>query len=201
MPPLRKVIFVSLAFVVLGLFATPSIKADTVVIGGTNSANCYPFGNCGYTGPHQQFYSSSQFSGPVAITQISFASGGPNTGSGGAATYNFSLGLSNTSATPSSFSATYAANRGANFTTVFNGPFTAMLQANNTGQTFDFNIILTTPFLYDPSQGNLLVEVNMVSSSGPQNFFRAGDSPLTGRNFNNPPNNTTTGLGTSGFTY
>jgi len=83
--------------------------------------------------------------------------------------------------------------------TVFNGPFAATLQVSNVSQTFDFNIILTTPFLYDPSQGNLLVEVNVVSSSGPLNGFWAGDSPLTGRNYNDAPNNTGAGVGPNGL--
>lgn len=200
MSHIRRLALASLAIVVLGLSAGV-VKADTVVIGGTNLSNCYPFGNCGYMGRYQQFYDASRFSGPVLITQIAFASGSLNaSSSSGPATYNFTLSLSNTSATPSSFSASYVANHGANFTTVFSGPFTATLSAINFGPTFDVVINLTTPFLYVPGQGNLLLEVNVLSSSGPQNFFWAGDTSfLTGRNYNGVPNiDNGNGVGPSG---
>src|SRR5918911_2740599 len=109
MSHIRKLVLSSLTLAVLGLSAGLA-KADTVFIGGTNGSSCYPFGNCGYMGRYQQFYSSSQFSGPMLITQIAFSSGSPNAADfnqAGPATYNFTLSLSNTSATPSSFSASY----------------------------------------------------------------------------------------------
>jgi hypothetical protein len=72
----------------------------------------------------------------------------------------------------------YEANKGADFTTVFSGPFTADLLNTN---TFDLVFDLTTPFLYDPGHGNLLLDVLMISSTGATDFFQATYSSDVGR--------------------
>src|SRR5262249_38763059 len=96
-------------------------------------------------------------------------------------TLNLTLGLSTTSATPGSPGTNYAANKGPDFTTVFSGTKTFTGAGNG---TFDLQFPIT-PFTYDPSKGNLLLDVVINSSTGGGVFFFFGASPDTGRIFNN----------------
>jgi hypothetical protein len=179
-----KLLLAMLALVLLTFFAAPLAMADTIVIGGTNSPNAFPFGaGAGpYTyqagGEYQQIYNSARFSGPVMITQIAFASSSVNR-SPGTNIYNFRLGLGTTSSTPGSPNSSFAAN--GTTTTVFNGPLTAVLTTTN---SFDLRIPLTTPFTYDPAGGNLLLDVVLNSqTTGNVTFFVAGRSSDVGRVF------------------
>jgi hypothetical protein len=151
-----------------------------VVTGGTGSTTKLPFGTNGstgtitnYAGEYQQIYSASAFSTPVAISAVSFASASDTSGLGlsipETATYNFVIGISNTSATVAAPSTTFSNNLGTNYTTVFTGTVTANLLANN---TFDLTIPFSTAFLYVPGlagQSNLLLDVfiNNATAAGP----------------------------------
>src|SRR5262249_9781187 len=81
-------------------------------------------------------------------------------GSGTSGTVDVSLGLSTTSASVDAPATDFAANRGADFTTVFSGTI-AYTAVNG---TFDL-VFSTTPFTFNPSQGNLLVDLNITSAS------------------------------------
>jgi len=148
----------------LSAHAQQNITIGTASTGG----NVFPFGvvrpgdltDFAAGGEYQEIYSSKDFNSavPLTISAISFASASGNQGVPITATYNVTIGLSNTSATvgfPSNASTNFAANRGANFTTVFSGSLTAILKNNN---TFDL-VFPTAPFSFDPSQGNLLFDV------------------------------------------
>jgi hypothetical protein len=120
-------------------------------------------------GPHilsmryQQLYAASQFasigSGGL-ITQIVFR---PDTGTGKrfrATLPDVQINLSTTSVADDALSLTFADNVGADDTVVFSGPLP--LQSKNRGSNpkdFDIVINLTTPFFYDPTKGNLLLDV------------------------------------------
>lgn len=52
----------------------------------------------------------------------------------------------------------FAENVGTDVTTVLDGPLTVSTFADSSPRSFDFRVDFTTPFLYDPRQGNLLVE-------------------------------------------
>jgi hypothetical protein len=69
---------------------------------------------------------------------------------------SFALRLSTTSA--NELSTTFVANIGADETLVFNGPLTISTPADQTPRKFDFSVDFQTPFHYDPTKGNLLVE-------------------------------------------
>ena len=134
------------------------------------TGNCYPFG-CAYGGngtEYQQVYNSGQFSGPITInnlefynTQFDFAATAMNSGT-------WAISLSTTSADWNTLSGNFAANIGANNTLVFTG---------NLDQTWAFGdtlqISLTTPFTYDPSMGNLLMDVmvNGITAPGGSIYF------------------------------
>ena len=189
MPRIPKLILALFALVFLS-FAAPIVHADTIIIGSTANDNRYPFGldpgsNTGpdFTtgGTYQQVYASSAFPGPITITQIAFASSREFTDGPGLATYNFNIRLSTTAAAPDALSANFAANRGADFASVFSGQLVANITANN---QFDL-LIDITPFTYNPANGNLLLDVVFNSATqfdgGSALYFRAGFSPLTTR--------------------
>lgn len=106
----------------------------------------------------QQVYGASDFMhtpGPqFLITEISFVGGG-----GGASLDailpNILINLSTTRLLPDGLSTTFSANTGPDETAVFSGP----LQFTFTMETYGIHLQLQQPFLYDPSMGNLLLDV------------------------------------------
>ena len=64
---------------------------------------------------------------------------------------------------------------------VFGGTIVTTLMG---GSAFDLMIPLDSPFLYDPSQGNLLLDVFLTDASGNGPPIKAGISTDVGRLFN-----------------
>lgn len=162
-PPSRRprVLFTLALLGVLAAAPYRPASADYIV-GGTGNDNTFPFGTTEfYSGEYQQIYAGSAFSGPISISEISFQS--IKLLNPGVETLTFTVGLSTTDASLASPSLDYAANKGADFTTVFNGSIT--FTGRNDG-TFDL-VIPTSAFTFDPSKGNLLLDVVITSSSGP----------------------------------
>lgn len=148
----------------------------SVVFGGTivvpNAQTNSP-GNLQNGGPpvpvpgvSQMLYSSSQFAGPISITDISFravAGSGPV----GIDYGNVSVYLSTSPKSPDGGSAnraseTFADNLGPDFTLVFSGNSIILNSPGCSGPgvcPFDLTNHLTKPFLYNPANGNLLLEV------------------------------------------
>jgi len=164
---------------VLALSARASF-ASTIVIGGTGAANVFPFGANTYLGEYQQIYTSTAFSAPMTITQIAFETAFP----GFVITDTFTLSLGTTAATPATPGSNYAANKRPDFTTVFSG----IVADPATGSgLFDFIINLSSPFVYNPASGNLLLDVVIASdvvTPGGFTGFVFGPSPNVGRVFN-----------------
>jgi hypothetical protein len=118
----------------------------------------------------QTVYARSLFTntGPMLIQEIRYR---PSATYGRAFTStipNLQLNLSTTSVNPEALSTTFANNRGPNDTLVFQGPLT--LSSRFTGpaggpKAFDMIIPLQNAFLYDPSAGNLVIEVRNFSNN------------------------------------
>ena len=144
--------------------------------------HAFPFTAPAYSGEYQQVYAGTQFSGPVDITQLTFfrAPGFPLASISG----NFSLSLSTTSASIGSPSTTYSANIGADDAVFFNGAVSNVLSFTG------------TPFLFNPSQGNLLLDVFVNTSDPNQSSLAAGCSTQTNRVFNFFGNSSSHGIGT-----
>ncbi len=141
--------------------------AQTSVEGNGNNAFPFNIGGFGISSMrYQQVYAASDFSSllvPQLITQIAFR---PDASFGAAFTSTLSdiqINLSTTTAAPDGLSSTFSNNVGLNDTIVYNrGPLA--LSSANTGpaggpKDFDILINLNTPFLYNPSAGNLLLDV------------------------------------------
>ena len=146
-----------------------------------NGSNGFPF-NPRATGTttirYQQVYLASEFpAGEYMISAVAFR-GEPSTPFSGT-TGTLQIDLSTTSAAPDALSTTFADNLGTDTATVFSGNW-ALSTANN-GQ-FDMVLTFTTPFRYDTSQGNLLLDVRN-SGGGTidvlNNFFVAFDAQST----------------------
>jgi hypothetical protein len=181
----RSVLFLAALALLLG--GVGQARAGSIILGGTGSNNTFPLGfttpSPGYLGEYQQIYASSAFPGPVTIESIAFSSSSlPGNPPPTTRTVDMTVGLSPTTATPSNPGTSYDANKGPGFTTVFSGPLTFHTLNQD---TFDVVIPLTTPFTYDPSSGNLLLDVFVNSSSGGNAAFQFGfNSPDTGRLYN-----------------
>ena len=152
-----------------GILAVVSAFAD-VTIGlppDTNSGNCFPFG-CAYSGEYQQVYTSRAFSGPILINDLEFFNTAVNFGATQMNSGTWTISLSTTSADWNTLSPIYGDNIGANNTQVFSGD---LFQPWTFGDTL--HISLSTPFLYDPSNGNLLMDVFVsgASAAGGEIFF------------------------------
>lgn len=118
----------------------------------------------------QQLLGSGQFasvSGSLLIDQLSFRLA-PGTGSGDVNMTNLDLYLSTSPKAPDTISTTFADNVGPDNTLVFSGPFTdSSLGCNGPAPCpFDINITFTTPFLYNPMQGSLLLDLRITGVSG-----------------------------------
>jgi hypothetical protein len=162
--------------VVLGSCVVTGLRAQVVVVPNELAAND---GNSSTTAPPEgsgaihrmHIFDASQFSalsGPAFLTQIAFR---PDTipGPVGPRTATLRIYASTTSRTATGMSTTFSQNIGTNKTLVFDG--TVPLSTEDLpgpGNTRQFDIVypFTTPFLYDPAAGNLLLEAQASSGSG-----------------------------------
>ena len=125
---------------------------NTIIVGGSSEgANVFPFGGgFGFASRYQQAYAAAQFNSaaPLLIRSISFVGG---QGTFATSTYAFSLstvtaGIDNLSTT------NFNANR---------GPDSAPLASVNLSGAAPTTLRIegATPFLYDPTRGNLLLDI------------------------------------------
>lgn len=148
------------AFVVLGCVSIGTLLGSSITVGVDNGGNGFPFGGPFLTNPgttYQEAYASSDFSGPELITGIDFFQQAGFNGPLYSGTYT--LSLSTIGANIGSLSSTnLVSNLGLN-NTVFN---TVVLSGSAPSKlTFT-----GTPFLYDPTQGNLLLNITVTGGSG-----------------------------------
>jgi len=179
---MRTALFVGLIVLVLGSMISVAEATTMVVVPffdtttEGNDNNGFPFNIGNSSMRYQQVYGATDFvlggvATPQNITQIAFR---PDASAGGAFSstlLSIQIDLSTTSKAPDGLSTTFADNVGANDTVVF-GPAAGP-------KAFDIVVNLSTPFLYDPTKGNLLLDVRNFSG-GTATFLDAqitqGDS-------------------------
>lgn len=153
-----------LAGMLLTSFAlvTGNAAAD-VTFDATGANNCIPLNGCG-AGVYQQVYSSTPFgSSPQEILGIKFKAAQDQYGHAfGPSMLNLTIDLSTTAISPATITNNPAVNLGTNDAIVFSG--NAVLSSSGANM-FDVHIPFTTPYLYNPAQGNLLVGINVASGS------------------------------------
>ncbi len=166
--------------------------------------NLFPFfPGAGTPLRYQQVYDASQFSafapGGEDMTQINFREGATTEGRLDHGVFATTIPLieftlSTTSATPNNLSSTFANNLGPDATTVYGTPGVGSpLAISSEGDVagdpaaFDISVTLTTPFHYDPSKGNLLLDIqNYEGAESPNNieFDATMESDSVSRSYN-----------------
>lgn len=163
-------------------------SAISIVIPGAYAStegefeNEFPFGIAGNcfgcpesSQRYQQVYSSADFLGfgPVLITRFAFRPDGDQGEAFDATLPNVQISFSTTSKTWDGLSAVFADNIGTDEQVVFDGPLTLSSADTGSGpRAFDISIDLANPFLYDPSLGNLLLDVRNFDGR-PTTYFDA----------------------------
>ncbi len=170
-----KTLLLTLA-AVFALGPAAQAQAGTLIVGHpADGANCFPFGCNSWAPSYQQVYASSDFSGPITITGLTFYNSLQNA-TGGFDTGTFTISLSSTSAPVDGLNLTTLSNNiGSNNTVVFSGSLPGgSIGASDT-------ITLSTPFTYDPTKGlNLLMDVNGTSVGDIGSFFDEDDGNAGG---------------------
>jgi hypothetical protein len=142
---------VSVASAALASTLLACAPASALVIGApATGGNYIPFGSASGWPEYQQVYASSDFPGTITIDDIEFYTVPGSTGTLSPGT--FTISLSTTSAAVNNLDASLASNIGPNNTVVY----LATLPAVQKGVLI---IPLSTPFTYQPSGGNLLIDL------------------------------------------
>ncbi len=172
------------------LFAAPEARALAIVVPGANanvdgiSGNAMPFSTVSSM-RYQQVYGASEFlpfGNSLTFTEIRFRLGDPTQLGFSGDIDDIQLNLSTTAANPDGLSTTFANNVGADDTVVF-ARGTLPLSSAGVGsdpQPFDIVISLTTPFTYDPTLGNLLLDIRKFSADEVPPTFDTQDDGLGG---------------------
>lgn len=125
-----------------------------------NSSVSSPFTSSSFR--MQMVFDASQFGGQtIQINSISFRIDGASSGN---VLYSYggsTVQLSTTTRTPDSLSLVFDDNIGPNVTTIFSGAAAVGggYQPGANPQPFGNSILATTPFIYSPSMGNLLLDI------------------------------------------
>jgi hypothetical protein len=129
---------------------------------------------------YQQVISASEFSGGAGwIKQILLRPDAVNGGAFSETLSSIQINLSTTSKKPSSLSQTFSQNVGNDDTVVYSGslPLSSAFSGPAGGpMNFDVVITLQTPFYYDSTAGNLLLDVRNYGG-GRTTQFDAQDAP------------------------
>jgi hypothetical protein len=114
--------------------------------------------------------------GPIRIKELRFRPGTLYGGTFTSTVPNLVVSMSTTHAQPESLSANFASNFGVDKMVVFSGPIglSSAFTSTNGAKVFDIRIPLNSPFAYNSSEGNLLVEFKNISGSSATFIDAAG---------------------------
>lgn len=176
---MRKLLFAILLLAVVLPFNTAF--ADSIIAsnpGGHAAFNVIPYGSLFGSGRYQEVYSSSLFTGPVVITSLAFSPQDTTFYSA-----NVDLRMTTTNVQVGNLSTNLDDNFSIPLTDVFSDP---NFGENVTGGSETFSLIfnLTNPFIYDPAQGNLLLDLVISNQNINEGFSRSGTGPILSRAYN-----------------
>ena len=175
----RGVGFAFLLAALLGSCVMTQLHAQVVVVPNAQATND---GNARATTPTgaalvraMRIFDASQFaalSGPSFLTQFAWR---PDRilGQSGPHSVNLRIYASTTTRSVAGLSMTFADNLGADNTLVFNGTLnwaTGNLPGPGNTRQFDIVFPCTTPFLYDPAAGNLLLDTQLSDNGQSQSI-------------------------------
>ncbi len=152
-------------------------QADTVLAenGPHVAFNAIPFSSLSGTGRYQEVYSSSLLSGPVLITSLAFSPSDSVLFSA-----NVELRMTTTMVGVGSLSPDLNSNFTVPLTTVYSNP-TFSENVIGGSETFSLVFNFTTPFLYDPAQGNLLFDLLISGQNVALSFSRSASGSILSR--------------------
>jgi len=197
----RNVGFAILLASLLGWYITTPLRAQVIVVPNSLATNDGDTSGTTPAGPAQvrdmKIYDASQFralSGPSLLTRFAWRPDSiPNASGPRRATLR--IYASTTSRSVAGLSMTFADNAGTNNTLVFDGTLTWTTQnlpgAGNTRQ-FDIIFPFTTPFLYGPADGNLLLDFQQYAEGSAITIDRTSDTSLTRQVVNTASSNAPT---------
>src|ERR1039458_5715746 len=186
---LKRTILLRIVFSFI-LFNLQLVGAQTIVAPNNlantygGSANVAPFdiGNFYISSMrYQQMYDATQFGGVATggeyITRIAFRAASIDNAFSDNTLQSIQFDLSTTANT--GLSSTFADNVGADDTMVFNGSWTFSSAGGAAGPSvFDIVLNLTTPFFYNPANGNLVLDVRNIGGGNSAYFddsYMAGE--------------------------
>ena len=163
------------AIAAASLFGSVPIMAQVTVGTSGPYGNCIPFGCASLFGPrYQQIYDAAAFSGPLSITALSFFCTNKDCNQSAVfGTESYAISLSTTSRSVTGLSAPLSSNVGPNATSFFSGAFSGM-----TGSGFTIH---GSSFNYNPSSGNLLLDITIIFGTETNTYFDAGSDTRISR--------------------
>jgi hypothetical protein len=181
---------IAVTFLVLATAATGATLvvpgANTAVEGATNNGLPFNIGLFNFsTIRYQQVYDSSEFpSGTILITGMRFRPDSIVGDAFAAVLPDVDIYLSTTSASAGALSSIFADNLGADNTMVLTGTIALSSAATGAGpRDFDIEFLFTTPFSYNPANGNLLLDVFNFGGGTTTQFDAISTSAVTARVF------------------
>jgi hypothetical protein len=164
----------SMLLMLLGACAAPQARGATIAVPNALATTDGNFFHDGGPVPVRvmQIYDASQFAGlpgPILITQLNYRPDSIPDASG-PRSLDVEVFASTTSRTVAGMSGTFAENIGPDNTLVFSGTHaldTGNLAGPGNTRQFDIDWPLTTPFLYDPRAGNLVLDFQASGGGGP----------------------------------
>ena len=199
----RGVGFAFLLAAFLGSCVMTELRAQVIVVPNalaTNDGNT--FGTSPTGGPtsvrDMWVFDASQFgglSGPTFLTQFAWR---PDTipGPSGPRMVTLQIYASTTTRSVAGLSATFAENVGADNTLVFSGTLnwaTGNLPGPGNTRQFDVVFPFTTPFLYDPAAGNLLLDIRLSGNGQAISLDIVTGNEMVSKVLNTSSSNATTG--------
>lgn len=188
--------------VFLGLCVTTELRAQEIVVPNALATNDGNGSSTSTAGPASvrwlQIHDASQFgalSGPSFLTQFAYR---PDRilDQSGPRSWTLRVYASTTSRSVAGISTTFAENLGPDNTLVFDGTVnvtTGNLPGPGNTRQFDYVFPFTTPFLYDPAAGNLVLDLQIVGSGSALTFDTVSGDPAIGRVFSSGSSTAATG--------
>jgi hypothetical protein len=198
----RSIGFALLLAVFVGACVTTELDAQVIVVPNALATNDGDGSSTSTAGPASvrwlSIHDGSQFgalSGPSFLTQFAYR---PDEipGQSGPRSLTLQIFASTTSRSVDGLSTTFAENVGANNTLVFDGTVnltTGNLPGPGNTRQFDYVFPFTTPFLYDPAAGNLVLDLQIQSNGSGVTFDTVTGDPAIGRVFAFGSSTATTG--------
>ena len=143
------------------ILSLPAAAQVTVGTATPDNGNCYPIGCANGYSRYQQVYTANAFSSAFNIRSFAFFHTAAQPGIGQVSPGTYSVFFGTTTKSVNGLSTTFAANN----TSALSLFATLIVPENTSAAPATFSIDGSTPFLYNPSAGNLLLDIQYSNTS------------------------------------